>query len=189
MSATAASLEALLASGEDSDVTVYVEGKAFYLHSWLLRLRSPFFKGKLSGNWNAWLFISPQWEGRQFRLSRVRSRLYRRQLCKWKLFFQIFNILRDPYELPCSLVNGFTIAFSLVIFGDWIPHCFIPPPKKEIPLFAPLQTQFSAQMSIDWRPAGENKGMFQKRACLVFSRLNRKNCFQRASYKVSYEWE
>jgi hypothetical protein len=47
MKATASSLEALLKSGEGSDIIVHVEGKAFHLHSWLLRLRSPFFKALL----------------------------------------------------------------------------------------------------------------------------------------------
>jgi hypothetical protein len=53
MQSTAASLEALLKSRERSDVTVWVEGHAFHLHSWLLRLRSPFFNAQLeeSSNW------------------------------------------------------------------------------------------------------------------------------------------
>ena len=40
----------MLRSGEDSDVTVCVEGRDFHLHSLILRQRSPFFKVQLAPN-------------------------------------------------------------------------------------------------------------------------------------------
>ena len=40
--------ESVLRSGEDSDVTVCVEGRDFHLHSLILRQRSPFFKVQLA---------------------------------------------------------------------------------------------------------------------------------------------
>ena len=40
--------ESVLRSGEDSDVTVCVEGRDFHLHSLILRQRSPFFKLQLA---------------------------------------------------------------------------------------------------------------------------------------------
>ena len=42
--------ESVLRSGEDSDVTVCVEGRDFHLHSLILRQRSPFFKVQLAPN-------------------------------------------------------------------------------------------------------------------------------------------
>ena len=48
MVAFRAEFEDLLNTGEDSDVTVYVDGGSFQLHSLILRTRSPFFKAQLS---------------------------------------------------------------------------------------------------------------------------------------------